>query len=40
MYDVRVQFLLNISQPGDTNHKYRNGWVNSVNNWITDFHQT
>ena len=40
MYDARIQKLLNISQPENTNKKYRNGWVNGINAWITDFHQS
>lgn len=40
MYDVRIQNLLNISQPGNKNSVYRNGWVNGINAWITDFHET
>lgn len=40
MYDARIQKLLNISQPDNTNKKYRNGWVNGINNWITDFHES
>lgn len=40
MYDVRIQKLLNISQPGNKNSVYRNGWINGINAWITDFHET
>jgi hypothetical protein len=40
LYDCRAQFLLNISQPGNKNSVYRNGWINGVNAWIQDFHES
>ena len=40
MYDVRIQKLLNISQPGNDNSVYRNGWINGINSWIQEFHET
>lgn len=38
LYDVRFQFFLNISQPGNKNAVYRTGWLNGMNKWIQEFH--
>ena len=38
LYDVRFQFFLNISQPGNKNAIYRTGWLNGMNKWIQEFH--